>query len=53
MLTDLGYGVTSRIAAREMLAFFRLDQSPFDLVITDQTTPEMTGKELIEKRSWS
>jgi CheY-like chemotaxis protein len=46
MLTDLGYHVTSRTGAREALALFRLDPSRFDLVITDQTMPEMTGAEL-------
>ena len=44
MLTDLGYRVTSRTAAREALALFRLEPSRFDLVITDQTMPEMTGQ---------
>ena len=46
MLTDLGYRVTSKTGAREALALFRLDPSQFDLVITDQTMPEMTGVEL-------
>ena len=49
MLTDLGYQVFSRTEAREALALFRLDPSRFDLVITDQTMPEMTGKELVEE----
>jgi PAS domain S-box-containing protein len=49
MLTDLGYHVTCRTGAREVLALFRLDPSRFDLVITDQTMPEMTGKELVEE----
>ena len=43
MLTDLGYRVTAKTGAREALALFRLDPSRFDLVITDQTMPEMTG----------
>jgi PAS domain S-box-containing protein len=43
MLTDLGYRVTSRTAPREALALFRLDPFRFDLVISDQTMPEMTG----------
>ncbi|MGA2108684.1 MAG: ATP-binding protein [Syntrophorhabdales bacterium] len=46
MLTDLGYRVTAKTDAREALALFRLDASRFDLVITDQTMPEMTGVEL-------
>ena len=46
MLTDLGYRVTSKTASSDALALFRLDPSRFDLVITDQTMPEMTGVEL-------
>ena len=49
MLTDLGYRVTARTGAREALALFRLDPSRFDLVITDQTMPEMTGQELVSE----
>ncbi len=33
----------------EALALFRLDPSRFDLVITDQTMPEMAGVELAEE----
>jgi signal transduction histidine kinase len=43
MLTDLGYRVMSGTRAEEVLELFRLDSSRFDLVITDQTMPEMTG----------
>ena len=49
MLTDLGYHVTAKTGAREALALFRLDPSRFDLVITDQTMPEMTGVELAKE----
>jgi CheY-like chemotaxis protein len=49
MLTDLGYRVTSKTASREALALFRLDPSRFDLVITDQTMPEMSGVELVKE----
>jgi DNA-binding NtrC family response regulator len=49
MLTDLGYRVTSKTSVRKALALFRVDPSPFDLVITDQTMPEMTGKRLVEE----
>ena len=49
MLTDLGYRVTSKTGAREALALFRLNPSRFDLVITDQTMPEMTGEELVKE----
>jgi PAS domain S-box-containing protein len=43
ILAELGYDVTSRVSGREALALFRLDPSKFDLIITDQTMPEMTG----------
>jgi DNA-binding NtrC family response regulator len=46
ILAELGYEVTSRTSSKEALALFRLDPSRFDLVITDQTMPEMTGVEL-------
>jgi CheY-like chemotaxis protein len=49
MLTGLGYRVTSKTGAREALALFRLDTSRFDLVITDQTMPEMTGQEFVRE----
>jgi DNA-binding NtrC family response regulator len=43
ILTKLGYEMTSRLNAREALALFRLDPSRFDLVISDQTMPGLTG----------
>jgi DNA-binding NtrC family response regulator len=46
MLNDLGYQVTSKTKAREALTLFRLNPSQFDLVITDQTMPELTGEQL-------
>jgi PAS domain S-box-containing protein len=49
MLTDLGYRITAKTGAREALALFRLNPSRFDLVITDQTMPEMTGEELVKE----
>ena len=49
MLTDLGYAVTFRTGARESLALFRLDPSRFDLVIADQTMPNLTGVELAKE----
>ena len=49
MLTRLGYRVTSRTGAGEALALLRLDPSRFDLVITDQTMPEMTGIDLTKE----
>lgn len=46
LLAELGYEVVCRTNSREALALFRLDPSRFDLVITDQTMPEMTGVEM-------
>ena len=46
ILAELGYEVTSRMSSREALALFKVDPSRFDLIITDQTMPEMTGIEL-------
>ena len=46
ILSELGYDVTSRKSSREALSLVREDPSRFDLVITDQTMPEMTGIEL-------
>ena len=46
ILAELGYEVTSRMNSREALALLKKDPSRFDLVITDQTMPEMTGVEL-------
>lgn len=49
MLLELGYHVVSKTNSREALATLRLDPSRFDLVITDQTMPEMTGMELAKE----
>jgi len=49
LLASLGYEVTSRTNSREALALLRLDPSRFDLVITDQTMPDMTGIELAKE----
>ena len=49
MLTELGYNVVSKTASREALALLKEDPSRFDLVITDQTMPEMTGVELAKE----
>ena len=48
-LIRLGYAVTSRTSSREALALLKEDPSLFDLVITDQTMPEMTGVDLARK----
>ena len=49
MLTHLGYQVTSRTSSIEALEAFRAQPDEFDLVITDQTMPNMRGDELAEK----
>ena len=49
ILAELGYDVTSRMNSKEALALFKADPSRFDLVITDQTMPEMTGVELAKE----
>jgi CheY-like chemotaxis protein len=46
MLARLGYRVTSRHNPEEALALFRADPSAFDLVLTDQTMPQLTGERL-------
>ncbi len=46
MLTNLGYDVTTRTSSLEALEAFRADPTRFDLVITDQTMPQMTGVSL-------
>ncbi|MGD9335038.1 MAG: response regulator [Desulfobacterales bacterium] len=49
MIEKLGYQVTSRNSSIEALDTFRNQPRQFDLVITDQTMPEMTGLELSEQ----
>lgn len=46
MLERLGYKVTARTSSVETLDLFRHNPGEFDLVITDQTMPNMTGREL-------
>ena len=49
MLSGLGYGVTATQGAIEALEIFRANPRYFDLVITDQMMPEMTGMELAQE----
>jgi PAS domain S-box-containing protein len=49
MLERLGYKVTARTSSIEALEAFRHKPDEFDLVITDQTMPNMTGKELAKE----
>ncbi len=46
LLTELGYEVTSYTSSLEALAAFRAAPDGFDVVITDQTMPNMTGEQL-------
>ncbi|MCP4715050.1 MAG: response regulator, partial [Deltaproteobacteria bacterium] len=49
MLSSLGYTVTSANSALEALEVFEKNPARFDLVITDQTMPKMTGHSLAKK----
>jgi PAS domain S-box-containing protein len=46
MLEHLGYQVTAKASSIEALEAFRSQPDHFDLVITDQTMPDLTGMEL-------
>jgi len=48
-LKKYGYDVTVRTSSVEALAAFRKQPSQFDLVITDNTMPNMTGVELAQE----
>jgi len=49
MLSEMGYQVTMMTDSTEALKLFVANPDHFDLVITDQTMPQLTGKELIPK----
>ena len=49
MLGRLGYDVTATQSSVEALRIFTLDPNAFDLVITDQTMPGLTGTLLVEE----
>ena len=49
ILAGLGYEVTCRTNSREALSLLRENPSRFDLVITDQTMPELAGVELAKE----
>jgi signal transduction histidine kinase/CheY-like chemotaxis protein len=49
MLERLGYRVTATKDGQVALALFSQDPGAFDLVITDQTMPRLTGLELARK----
>ncbi len=49
LLREMGHEVTPKTSSLEALAAFRTHPDRFDLVITDQTMPAMTGEELAEE----
>lgn len=48
-LGDLGYAVTSAFGAEEAFAEFEKAEPAFDLVVTDESMPGMSGIELAQK----
>ena len=49
MLERLGYRVATETSSIEALSIFRDQPNTYDLVITDQTMPEMTGVDLARR----
>jgi two-component system CheB/CheR fusion protein len=49
MLERMGYKVVAKTDSGEALALFRQNPRLFDLVVTDQTMPQMTGVKLAEE----
>ncbi len=49
MLIDLGYQVTTATSGQEALTMITQATTRFDLIITDQTMPFMTGEELAQQ----
>jgi PAS domain S-box-containing protein len=49
LLEQLGYQVTSKNSSKETLGLFSVQPNAFDLIITDQTMPEMTGEQLAKE----
>ncbi len=48
-LGNLGYKVTARTSSIEAFEAFKNDPNAFDLIITDMTMPNMTGKDLAKE----
>jgi PAS domain S-box-containing protein len=48
-LERLGYNVTTRTSSIEALELFKKQPNRFDLIITDQTMPNLTGTNLAEE----
>lgn len=51
LLSLLGYQVTATVNSTEALEMIKAEPNRFDLVITDQTMPELSGKELSQEIS--
>ena len=49
ILENLGYRVTLCASSRECLEKFQEEPDQYDLVLTDQTMPDMTGIELAQE----
>jgi PAS domain S-box-containing protein len=49
MLKRLGYSVVAKTSSIEALEIFQAQPNQFDLVITDQTMPHMTGADLAKE----
>ncbi|MCK5221878.1 MAG: PAS domain S-box protein, partial [Candidatus Aminicenantes bacterium] len=49
MFTIMGYSITTRTSSTKALELFSKDPSKFDLIITDQTMPNLTGLKLAEE----
>lgn len=51
MLENVGYTVTAMSDSKKALAAFQASADKFDLIITDQTMPDLTGVELAREIS--
>jgi two-component system cell cycle sensor histidine kinase/response regulator CckA len=49
MLERLGYSVVAKTSSLEALKVFKVQPDQFDLIITDQTMPNMTGVDLAKE----
>jgi CheY-like chemotaxis protein len=49
ILESMGFQVTAFTSSPEALAAFRADPARYDVVITDQTMPNLTGVELAQE----
>ncbi len=49
ILQELGYRVVARVDSLEALAMFQRDPTAFDLVVADQTMPDLSGLEMAKR----